>query len=107
MMKKIALTFASLALVASAASNSYNLTLFQPSLVAGSQLKAGEYKLNLQDNKVVIKQGKVTAESPVKVETIAEKYGSTSVKYVNGAIQEIRLGGTHTKLVFEKVNTAD
>ena len=40
----------------------------------------------------------------MKVETAEEKFGSTSVRYQNGdgkyRIQEIRLGGTKTRLVF-------
>ena len=44
-------------------------------------------------------------ETKIKTESVDRKYDSTSVRYTqeNGKynIQEIRLGGTKTKLVFE------
>ena len=49
---------------------------------------------------------KTVAESQVKIETSDTKYGSTSVRYSNGdgkyKVQEIRLGGTNTRLVFNE-----
>ncbi|MGQ9917155.1 MAG: hypothetical protein ACUVS7_07035 [Bryobacteraceae bacterium] len=89
-------------LVASAAT--YNVTLFQPSVVAGKELRPGDYKLVLEDGKAVIQKGKEKVEATVKIEQGDAKFSSTSVRYVeeNGKlkIQEIRLGGTTTKLVF-------
>lgn len=83
--------------------NTYRVELFKPISVNGTQLKAGECKLQLSDNKVVFKQGKTTVEAPVKVEEGKQKYLSTTVS-VNGDTNqpsEIRLGGTTTKLLFE------
>ena len=59
----------------------------------------------MDGDKAVLRQGKVKTESPVKVEENGTKFDSTAVRYVNGAdgklhIQEIRIGGTRTKLVF-------
>lgn len=89
-------------LVASAAT--YNVTLFQPSVVAGKELKPGDYKLELEDGKAIIQKGKDRVEATVKVEQGDSKFSSTSVRYAeeNGKlkIQEIRLGGTTTRLVF-------
>jgi hypothetical protein len=88
--------------VASAAT--YTVTLFQPSLVAGKELKPGDYKLVVEDGKAVIQKGKEKVEATVRVEQGDSKFSSTSVRYTeeNGKlkIQEIRLGGTTTKLVF-------
>jgi hypothetical protein len=81
------------------------VTLFQPSVVNGNELKPGEYKVTVQDNKAVISSGKTSVEAPVKTETADSKFSSTTVRYRNGdgkyRLQEIRLGGTNTKLVFE------
>jgi hypothetical protein len=41
-------------------------------------------------------------EAPVKVENTSNKFGTTSVRLNGAQVEEIRLGGTHTKLVFEK-----
>jgi len=94
------LTFAMLC--ASAAT--YSVTLFQPSNVAGKDLKPGEYKLTVDGDKAVIAKGKEKVEAAVKLENADSKFSATSVRYAdqNGKlkIQEIRLGGTTTKVVF-------
>jgi len=99
------LSFATLALAAASAASSYRVTLFEASQVAGTELKPGEYKITLKDNKAVISRGKTSVEADVKTETADAKFGSTTVRYRNGdgkyRIQEIRLGGTNTRLVFE------
>jgi hypothetical protein len=109
MVKKIAVSFATLALaVASAATHRINL--YEPATVAGQELKPGAYKIEVVDNKAIIKGGKQTVEAAVKVENSNEKYRGTSVRYENAEgkmkVQEIRLGGTNTKLVFAADQTA-
>ncbi len=68
------------------------------------QLEPGDYKLDLDGSKVVISNGKKSAAADVKVETSDKKFSATSVRYQNGDgnyhVQEIRLGGTKTKIVF-------
>lgn len=104
-MKKLILAFTTVALAIASAAASYRVTLFQPSVIAGTELKPGEYKIELKDNKAVVKGGKNVVEAKVKVETADQKFGSTSVRYSNGDgkyhVQEIRLGGANTKLIFE------
>ncbi len=104
-MKRFAFVFVVLAL-AVASAKTYSVTLFQPSIVGGTELQPGDYKVDVQDTKVVIKSGKTSVESAVKIETGDQKFNATSVRYSNGdgkyRVQEIRLGGTNTKLVFEK-----
>ena len=106
---KLVLCFATASLAIGGAA-SYNITLFQPTTINGKELKEGDYKLELNDHTAVIRQGKTAVEADVKPETVDRKYASTSVKYVvtNGKnnVQEIRLGGTKTKLVFETGRTA-
>jgi hypothetical protein len=104
-MKKLFLSFTTIALAIASAAANYRVTLFQPSIIAGTELKPGSYKIELKDNKAIVRGGKDVVEAAVKVETTDEKFGSTSVRYTNGDgkyhVQEIRLGGTNTKLVFE------
>ncbi len=103
-MKKRLLAFA-IAGLAVASAKTYNVTLFQPSTLGGTDLKAGEYKLDVQGDKAVLKAGKVAAEAPAKVETNGTRYASTTVRMSNVdgkmKIQEIRIGGTNTKVVFD------
>ena len=105
MMKKMMLGFGVLSLAALSAGETYRVNLFQTSVVNGTELKPGEYKVEVTDNKAVIKRGKESVEAPVKLENTDTKFGSTSVRYQNAdgkyKVQEIRLGGTKTKLVFE------
>jgi hypothetical protein len=87
-----------------ASAKSYTVTLFQPAMFGSVELKAGEYRLEVNEQTAVIRNGKVKGECQVKIENVDSKYDSTSVRYDNGEgklkIHEIRLGGTKTKLVF-------
>jgi hypothetical protein len=89
-------------MVASAAS--YNVTLFQTSVIGGKELKAGEYKVTVAGDKAIISMGKQKVEAAAKIETADSKFSSTSVRYTSEGgkmkIQEIRLGGTNQKLIF-------
>lgn len=93
-----------LSLSAVASAKSHTVTFFQQSIVGGVEFQPGEYKLELNGTKVVIGNGKKRVEVEVRVETADRKYSSTSVRYRNGdgnyRVQEIRLGGANTKLVF-------
>jgi hypothetical protein len=107
-MKKIAFGFAVMSLAVASAADTYRVTLFQPSVVAGKELKPGDYKVTVDGNKAVIRAGKEQVESQVKVESTENKFNATSVRYSNGdgkfKVQEIRLGNTKTKLVFPTDN---
>ncbi len=104
-MRKLLLTLAVVAVSAFASAKTYNLTLYQPSIIGDTELKPGEYKVDVNEDKAVIRAGKQKVEASAKVETSGEKYSSTSVRYKNGdgkyRLHEIRIGGTNTKLVFE------
>jgi hypothetical protein len=103
MINRILVLFAVLVLAGLASAKSYSITLFEPSVIGGTELKPGDYTLELKDEKVVIKKGKQMGEAAVKVETADSKYSTTSVRYTNGDgkyhIQEIHIGGTTMKLV--------
>ena len=102
-MKKALLFVCLLAGMAFASAKSFTVTLFQPAMIGGTELKAGDYKCEMQDQKIVIKHGQDVTEAAVKVETNQGKYPSTSVTYANAdgknKIEEIRVGGTNMKLV--------
>jgi hypothetical protein len=82
----------------------FSLTLFENSTVGGTQLKPGTYKLEVMDQKVIIRNDKQAGEAPIKIENSDTKYSSTTVRYRTddgrNNIQEIRLGGTKMKIVF-------
>jgi len=80
------------------------ITLADPYVVAGTKLNPGEYKVQVNGDKVKIYSTKQSVETTAKVETGEEKYRTNALKYDNGGgsprIIEIRLGGTNTKIVF-------
>ncbi len=84
----------------------YRVTLVQPAVVNGTVLKPGEYKLNVVADKMTLSSGKQSVEVGVKVENVEEKFEHTAIRYTqeNGkaVISEIRVGGTTTKLVFNR-----
>ena len=101
---KTALLFTCLlAGMAFASTKWFTVTLFEPATIGGTELKAGDYRFEVQDQKILIKHGRDTTEAAVKVETGEGKYSSTAVTYANAdgknKIQEIRVGGTNMKLV--------
>ncbi|MGO9241598.1 MAG: hypothetical protein ACLQBJ_12375 [Bryobacteraceae bacterium] len=89
-------------MVASAAT--YHVTLYGPSVVAGQELKAGDYKVTVQGEKAVLSMGKHKVEAAAKLATANTKFSSTLVRYADEGgklkILEIRLGGTNQKLIF-------
>jgi hypothetical protein len=109
-MKKTLLSMCLLAGIALASTKSFTVTLYEPSVIGGSELQAGDYKCEVRDQKLVIKRGRETTEAEVKVETNEAKYGSTTVRYNTGdgkmKVQEIHVGGTTMKLVLDRAGAA-
>lgn len=105
MFKRLALTFALVAFAATAA-QTYRVTFFQPTVVKGNEFKAGDYRIKVTDQKVVIVDGKREVEVAAKVESGSEKYSATTVRYADqggkSSIAEIKLGGSKTRLVFNQ-----
>lgn len=102
MKKMIVCLVAAVSLVWAGAMSS-KVTLFQPSSLNGVDLKPGDYKIVVDGDKLTIQNGKTKAEAAVKAEENAEKFAATSIRYSTGdgkmKITEIRIGGTHTRLV--------
>jgi hypothetical protein len=104
MTKRFILAMICAAALAFASAKTYKVTLFQPTVLSGTELKPGNYRLNVENDKVVITDGKTSAESAVKIEQAQTKFPSTTVRYSadegKNRVQEIRLGGTTMRLVF-------
>jgi hypothetical protein len=103
MNKKLLVCAMAFAGMSMAAAKSYTIKLYGPAMVGKTELKAGEYKVEIENDKAVIKSGKTEKETGIKVETTDQKYSATTVRLGAGEkpqIQEIRLGGTNQKLVF-------
>ena len=101
-MKRFALTALVFAAVAFAAT-AHRITLDKPAVVNGTQLKAGEYKLEINGDRVTISNKKTTVDASARIDSAAEKFRSTTVCCLgdNGKynLEEIRVGGTNQKLI--------
>jgi uncharacterized protein YdbL (DUF1318 family) len=100
------LLFAALGL-SIASAKSYDITLDSASKVGNVELKAGKYSLVVMDDtkiKLTSANGEAV-EASAKVSTVDKKFQATQidVKQINGTAQvnEIDLGGTKTKILFE------
>jgi hypothetical protein len=105
MIKKVALSLTTFALAIALGATKYRVNLPKPAVVAGTELKAGDYKVEIIGDKAILKNGKSSVETDVSVENGANKYYETSAcclaedgKY---RLQELRIGGTNTKLLFK------
>lgn len=82
------------------------VNLPKPAVLAGTELKPGDYKLELNGTTAVLKHGKVSVEAPVTVENGPNKYSQTSACCLGDDgkyhLQEIRVGGTNTKITFKE-----
>jgi len=103
MKKKLLLSFMALGVTAAfAANDTFKVNLFQDSVIEGKTVKAGEYKLSMENGNAILKRGKESIAIPARQETDPNKAASTELTYKdNTNLQEIRFGGTHTKIVFE------
>jgi hypothetical protein len=92
----------------SAAGVTYKISLLDDSVVGGQKVKAGDYKVELKDNNTaVLKEGKKSIEVPAKAETSPNKFSTTEIQYSNNnSLQEIRIGGTNTRIVFGNANAS-
>lgn len=103
------LLIAAISVAVASAADTVNVNLYQPTTINGTTFKTGEAKFLLKDNKITLKQGKLSVETPVKVESNNAKYSFTSIVYKDGAdhgIKEIYVGGTTTRIVFDSQASA-
>jgi hypothetical protein len=106
MLRKLLLRYMTIGvIVATAASNSYRVQIFQDSVVDGRSIKPGDYKIEMQSDKAIIKQGKRTIEVRAHAESVTNKFASTEIEYTDNVLQEIHVGGSRTKIVFGTANS--
>lgn len=88
------------------AASSYHVRIADPTWVGQTQLKAGDYEVKVEGDKVTFKQGKNVISVPAKVVTNASKFSDTQmdIKTENGQakLKELDLGGTKSKIVLSE-----
>ena len=96
----------SVAATAIAAAATYKVSLPVDVTIDGQQLKAGEYRIDVDQDTATLQKGKVKVATKVRTETVDKKIDGTTVRYVKADgmqynVSEIRIGGTKTKLIFD------
>ncbi len=106
MSKKIAFSLFVFALAVALGASSYSVNLPKPAVINGTEVKAGDYKVEVNGGKATFKSGKTTVEADVTVDTLPSKaYQSTACclgedgKY---HLTELRLGGSSMKLTIKE-----
>ncbi|HSR09472.1 MAG TPA: hypothetical protein VLM42_20225 [Bryobacteraceae bacterium] len=101
---KLVVCLGTVAMAWASAAKPYEVNFNTPAQVSGTELKPGTYKVDVIGDRVMIHGAKQNVECSVKVEENDQKYSATTVRYgmVEGKyrVNEIHLGGTNMKLVF-------
>jgi len=98
--KRLAFAVATVALGVASAASSYKVKLEAPLSIGSTELKAGEYKVEMQGDKAVFKTGKTVIEVPATTGKSEHKYYRTSVVTEGSKLQEIDFGGTTESILF-------
>src|SRR5712675_2120193 len=99
--KRFAFAVATLALGVASAASSYKVKLEAPLSIGDTELKAGEYKVEMQGEKAIFKSGKTVIEVSATMGKSEHKYYRTSVVTEGSKLQEIDFGGTTESMLFK------
>jgi hypothetical protein len=89
-----------LALGIASAASGYKINLPSKMWVGNTELKPGDYKVEVVGNQATFKMGKESIEVPATLENGGMKYPETELDMSQSKLQEIHIGGTTTKIVF-------
>ncbi len=103
-MKKVTLAGLTLAVAAFAASNTFHVTFDSAAWIGTFEVKPGNYKIQIEGDKAILKSGKNVIEVPAKLESAEHKFQTNSV-VINTIdhkqkVEEIQIGGTNERIVF-------
>ena len=103
-LSKLVVCLGTFALAIASAATRYNFVLNNPAVLAGQELPSGDYRVEVNGDKAMVRGGKMAVETGVKVEEGSTKYSETMVRYISeggkNRLSEIMVGGTKNKIVF-------
>ena len=99
-MKKLAVSVFTVAMAVAYAASAVKVDLITPMTVAGTELKAGEYKVTVEGNTATFKSDKKSVTVPATVVTGGEKYRVTMMESAGSTLKSIHIAGTDTTIVF-------
>jgi hypothetical protein len=104
-LQKIALAFSVFALGVAMAASGHKVTVYDPVWVGATELKPGDYQVQVENGKAVFKNNKNSVEVPAKMETAKAKYPFTALNTDTSSgkakLSEIQIGGTNMRIVIE------
>jgi hypothetical protein len=100
-LSQVTLAFATIALGVASAASAYKVNLPQSTWVGGTELKAGEYKVEVQNGQAIFKGDKQTAQVSAVEEKNDKKYQYTTLEAKDSKLNEVHIGGTNVKLVIK------
>jgi len=105
MIRKSMLALCALTLGVASAASVHHITIINPEWVGTTQLMPGDYTVQIDGDKAIVKKGKNVVDVPAKVETMPTKFPTTSLhtRDANGKneLEEIWIGGTNQKVVLK------
>jgi hypothetical protein len=100
-LSQLILMFGAFGLAIASAASTYHVTLAQKAVLGSTELKPGDYKVEVTGEKAMIRVGGKSIEAPVKIETGDQKFSNTMIDMDDQKhIKSIRVQGTSTTLVF-------
>jgi hypothetical protein len=100
---KLTLALSVFALGLASAASGYHVTLTAPMWAGSTELKAGDYQVQVENGKAIFKNKKNTVEVPAKMETANTKFQTTALASSTSGGKEkldaIEIGGTNTRIV--------
>ena len=97
---RLAFGVVALALGVASAASSYKVKVDNTVFIGSTELKPGEYKVEMQGGKAMFKSGKTVIEVPATMGKSERSYPWTSLVTKGSQLQEIDFGGTTENMLF-------
>jgi hypothetical protein len=91
-MTKLMIGVLTLALGIASAATGYKVSLVNKLYVGTTELKPGDYRVEVTGNQATFKMGKDTIQVPATVENNSTKYTATEIDASQSNLQEIHIG---------------
>lgn len=92
--------FSTLAVGIASAAAPYDVTLSDTFSVGKTELKAGDYTVEMQGDKAVFRTGKKVIQVPATLAKSEQTYAATVFVSQKSKLREIDVGGTQERIVF-------
>jgi hypothetical protein len=99
-MKKLVLSIFSVGLLFGQAEAHFKFTVTSPVTLAGTKLKPGEYKVDVEGSEATFKMDGKTVKVPATIQAETRAYKDTTIEASDSNIRAIHIGGTVISVVF-------